>query len=170
MENHEKNKSKWHVIYTNPRAEKKAAEFLLKKGIEVFLPLHKELKIWSDRKKWVEIPLFPSYLFVNISPNLYYEVLNTQHVSRYVYFDNKPAIIRENQIKLLRQILEEKVEVDAVKHDIKPGDRVKIVGGAFSGFEAELVTFKGVKKVLIRIEQIEQLVIVNIPLTYIIPL
>lgn len=161
--------SKWYVVYTNPRSEKKAAELLSKKGIEVYLPLHKVLKLWSDRKKWVEIPLFPSYLFVRINPKSYYEVLDTPHISRYIFFDKKPAIIRENQLDALRQVTQSMVEMTTTSDDIKPGDRVKIMGGPFQGFEAEMVTLKGLTKILIRIEQIGHSVMVNIPLSYIIP-
>jgi transcriptional antiterminator RfaH len=58
---------KWYPVYTHPRAEKKACQALINKGIETYLPLHKQLKQWSDRKKWVEEPLIKSYLFVRIT-------------------------------------------------------------------------------------------------------
>ena len=52
---------KWYPVYTHPRAEKKACQALLNKGIETYLPLHRQLKQWSDRKKWVEEPFIKSY-------------------------------------------------------------------------------------------------------------
>ncbi len=57
-ENKKENITCWYLLYTNPRAEKKVALELQKKGFEVFLPLQRTLKVWSDRKKWVEEPLF----------------------------------------------------------------------------------------------------------------
>ena len=56
----------WYAIYTKPRTEKKACEELTCKGISTYLPVVKTLKQWSDRKKWVEKPYFPGYLFVRI--------------------------------------------------------------------------------------------------------
>ena len=60
---------KWYPVYTHPRAEKKAHQALSNKGIETYLPLRRQLKQWSDRKKWVDEPFIKSYLFVHISPN-----------------------------------------------------------------------------------------------------
>ena len=56
----------WIVVRSKPRAEKVAFDQLMKKGIEVYLPLVKERRKWSDRKKWVELPLFSSYLFAKV--------------------------------------------------------------------------------------------------------
>ena len=57
----------WHAIYVHSRAEKKVHVELTLKGIESFLPLHRKLRQWSDRKKWVEIPLISGYVFVHIT-------------------------------------------------------------------------------------------------------
>ena len=56
----------WYVLYTNPKAEKKVAEQLNKIGIETYCPLVTKIQQWSDRKKKIEVPLFSSYVFVNI--------------------------------------------------------------------------------------------------------
>ena len=57
---------KWLAVYTKPRHEKFVEKELKKKGIEVYLPILKERRKWSDRKKWVSFPLFRSYIFVKI--------------------------------------------------------------------------------------------------------
>src|ERR1700744_6665019 len=88
---------KWYPVYTNPRAEKKAYQALLNKGIETYLPLHRQLKQWSDRKKWVEEPLIKSYLFVKIAEQQQTEVLMTRGVSRFIYFSNKITSMPEKQ-------------------------------------------------------------------------
>jgi len=73
-----KETAKWFPVYTNPRAEKKAYEALLGKGIEAYLPQHRQLKQWSDRKKWIEEPFIKSYLFVRINQQEQTEVLMTK--------------------------------------------------------------------------------------------
>ena len=56
----------WVAVYTRPRHEKTVKKEFQKKGFEVYLPMLKERRKWSDRKKWVEFPLFRSYVFVRI--------------------------------------------------------------------------------------------------------
>jgi len=58
----------WLVIYTKPRQEKKLAQRLIQAGYEVYLPTQRLKKRWSDRWKWVEMPLIPSHLFIQIAP------------------------------------------------------------------------------------------------------
>ena len=76
----------WIVVRSKPRSEKIAYAQLLEKGIEAYLPLLKERRRWSDRKKWVEFPLFSSYLFANIEVKKSIFVLQTQGVSSLVKF------------------------------------------------------------------------------------
>ena len=66
----------WVALYTNPRAEKKAESNLKETGFEVYLPLRKELHTWSDRKKWVEVPLLKSYIFAKITAKQQIPVVN----------------------------------------------------------------------------------------------
>src|SRR4051812_16921716 len=72
---------KWYPVCTQPRAEKKACQALLNKGIQAYLPLNRQLKQWSDRKKWVEEPFIKSYLFVYITEIEQTEVLMTNGIS-----------------------------------------------------------------------------------------
>jgi transcription antitermination factor NusG len=61
-------KCSWHVVYTMPNSERKVATAIAEMGIEPYLPLHKVMRQWSDRKKKLLVPLFPNYVFVNVSP------------------------------------------------------------------------------------------------------
>ena len=64
--NVKKDAKKWIAVYTKPRHEKLVEKELQKKGYEVYLPILRERRKWSDRKKWVDFPLFRSYLFVKV--------------------------------------------------------------------------------------------------------
>ena len=57
----------WYAIYTRSRGEKVVAKLLKESGLEVYLPLQRKLRQWSDRKKWVEVPYINSYVFVRTS-------------------------------------------------------------------------------------------------------
>ena len=102
----ESNKT-WFAAYVKSRAEKKVALELEALGIEFYLPLTKKLKQWSDRRKWVEEPLFRSYIFVHIDQSEYFTALNANGVVRYVSFGGKAVAIPEVQIKAIQYYLEE---------------------------------------------------------------
>ena len=89
---------KWIAVYTKPRHEKKVGSILNRKGIKVYLPLLKKRKKWSDRKKWVEFPLFKSYLFVYIELNKSILLLNTPGLISIVKFGNSIAVIQDKII------------------------------------------------------------------------
>src|ERR1700761_942522 len=103
---------KWYPVYTHPRAEKKASLALLSKGIETYLPLRRQLKQWSDRKKWVEEPLIKSYLFVRIAEHDQTEVLMTRGIARFIYFGGKIASMPASQIDNLKLLMMSPLELE----------------------------------------------------------
>ena len=95
------NALKWYAVYTRSRFEKKAAERLAEQGIEAYVPLQRVMRQWSDRRKPVLEPAFRSYVFVRINHLHYYKVLDTPGIVRYVFFDGKPAVVRDEEIETL---------------------------------------------------------------------
>ena len=157
----------WYAIYTKSRSEKKVHQELSFKEIEAYLPLHKRLKQWSDRKKWVEEPLIRSYVFVRITEKEYFNVLNTPGVVCYVTFGGKAAPIRDEQIDTLRRLLTTDTELELVSENLQPGDPVEITAGHLLGLGGELVEYRGNKKVVIRLEQLQHSLLLTIPLAWI---
>ena len=154
----------WYAVYTLPRAEKKAHAELVRKGINAYLPLLRSLKQWSDRKKWVEEPLFRSYVFVNIPDNLYFEVLNTPGVVRYVTFEGKAVPIPAVQIEAVRFFLSsEDLQPENMEQYI-PGKSVEVIKGPLKGLYGELVQYAGRQKVKVEISTVGQSILVTIPL------
>jgi transcription antitermination factor NusG len=89
-----------------PAQKKKLPLELQKKGYEVFLPLQKTLKTWSDRKKWVEEPLFKSYLFIETELEAnYYTILNTPGIVKFISFQSHPAIVDPREINLVKLLV-----------------------------------------------------------------
>lgn len=152
----------WYPIYTNPRAEKKAFEALEQKGLTVYLPLHKQLRQWSDRKKWVEMPLIPSYLFVQITPSQMADVLMCKGVSRFIYFSGKIASIPEWQIDQLKLLLANASELEVVEQVFEPGQQVIVKAGPLQGLRGELVSWQSSQRVLVRIDYITESVLVQV--------
>lgn len=158
---------RWYAAYTKPRNEKKVFERLVNSGIEAYLPLQRSLKQWSDRKKIVEEPLFRSYIFVKISSVDYYRVLNTVGIVRYITFEGKAVPIPEKQINLIKQLLEQNVEIESVEEKLEPGTKVEVRFGSLLGLVGELIEHKGVQKVVVRIDHISHSLLVTLPSKYI---
>ena len=97
---------KWIAVYTRPRHEKTVAQELEKKGIESYLPLLKERRKWSDRKKWVEFPIFRSYVFARTEIKNVLYVLQTPGVTKIVRFNKDIAIVQDNEIKAIKLMIE----------------------------------------------------------------
>ncbi len=145
------------------------SEWLQKTGIETYLPLVKTLKQWSDRKKWVEEPLFRSYVFVHIAQSEYFEVLNTAAVVRFVTFEGRAVAIPPQQIEAIRHFVLSGEQLPDVELDIVPGATVQIIGGPMKGISGELIEIMGKKKVKIEIEGLGQSVYVELPASHIRP-
>ncbi|MGB9746367.1 MAG: UpxY family transcription antiterminator [Bacteroidales bacterium] len=157
----------WHALYTRPRWEKKVLKYLQEEGIEAFLPLRKSLKQWSDRKKWVEEPLFRSYVFVHIVPSEYYKALNIVGAVRYVVFEGKAAIIPDRQIQMVKDLLALEVELEVTDETLLPGERVVIRYGPLKDVEGEMVEFRSKSVIALRIDHISGTILVSVPSNYV---
>lgn len=129
----------WYVLYTKPRWEKKVYQLLMEQGIESYCPLNKTRKKWSDRVKWVEEPLFKSYVFVKIAEDRRTEVRMVNGVVNFVYWLSKPAIVKDKEIEIIRKFLNDYTDVQAVPIDLKINSRVTILKGAFMDKKAKVI-------------------------------
>jgi transcription antitermination factor NusG len=130
---------KWYALYTRPRWEKKVAESLTRKKIENYCPLNKVLHQWSDRKKIVLEPLFTSYVFVYISAAEQLAVRQTEGVTNFVYWLKKPAIIRTEEIEIIKKFLNDHINVRLEKIEVNTNDIVRIVSGPLMLREGKVV-------------------------------
>ena len=152
----------WYAVYTKPRSEKKLAIRLNEKNIEAYVPLRKTLKQWSDRKKLVEEPMISSYVFVNVNPENYFEVLDTPGAVRFIWFCGKPAIIPEKQIQNLKLVTGANIDVECVHNDYPKGSHVRVVTGPLMGLTGELFSTSGKHKVIIRIDHLDKVLLVTV--------
>lgn len=122
----------WYALYTNPRQEKKVAARLQQIGIEVYCPLIIQVRQWSDRKKKVEVPLLPSYVFVKLEPKDRDRVFQVSGVVRYLYWLGQPALIQDEEILLMQNWLQGTITSFEVT-SIQLGDYYEIPSGPFVG-------------------------------------
>lgn len=151
---------RWYAVYTKSRFEKKVAEELEKKKVEHYMPLQKSLKQWSDRKKYVEEPLFKSYIFVRVSNQDYLEVLATNGVVCYVTIGKEKIAIPDCQIEAVRTYLGEQT-IDKTINYFEEGNEVEVAFGSLKGLRGQLVDAKDSRKLIVQIDAINQ----NITLT-----
>ena len=114
------------------------------------------MRQWSDRKKMVEIPLFSSYVFVNIERKHYDQVLQTFGAVKYITFEGKAATIPPEQIDQLKIIVNSNEKIETTWETRRKGDRVMVTSGSLKGLKGELITDGDRKKVLVRIDSIDQ--------------
>ncbi len=132
----------WYAVYTKPRWEKKVAELLTRKQIENYCPLNKVQRQWSDRKKIVKEPLFQSYVFVNITKREQLLVRETSGVLNFVYWLQKPAIIRDEEINVIKKFLNEYHHVQLERSTVNLNDKVRIIGGPLMLREGNVLEVK----------------------------
>ena len=153
---------RWYPVYTQPRAEKKACQALIDKGLETYLPLHRRLKQWSDRKKWVEEPFIKSYLFVNIKEYEQTEVLMTKGISRFIYFSGKVASMPSRQIDELKLLMASPFELEITEENLQPGEKIMIKGGPLKGLVGEIISYRSQKQLALRLENLGYSIIVHV--------
>lgn len=161
------NDKKWYALYTKPRWEKKVSMVLNAKGIECWCPVKKTQKQWSDRKKIVEEPLFTSYTFVRIEDAEKTKVLMTDGILNFVYHVGKPAIIRNEEIEIIKKYLAEKDAIISVQslQSLDENTRIKVNHGIFMDTTGTVVK-GGKKKVYVKLESLDQVMIVEFPIEH----
>jgi transcriptional antiterminator RfaH len=159
--------NKWYPVYTYARAEKKAFQALTNKGLETYLPLHRQLKQWRDRKKWVEEPFIKSYLFVRIKEHEQAEVLMTKGIARFIYFSGKIASMPDRQIDELKLLMASPYELEITEDDLQPGEKIMIKAGPLKGLTGEIISYRSQKQLALRLENLGYSIIVQVAASFI---
>lgn len=151
----------WYIVYTKPRAEKKLSEHLTKYNIQNYLPLRKERKKWTDRFKWIQVPLLPSYIFVRIvfwrDKN---KVLQLPGSVQFVFHKGIPATVSQEDLDQVEEAVQKhsdslKVSPESI---LEKGKIVRIIAGSFKGRTMEVIKVKNKTLVVLRIPGIETVI------------
>mgnify|MGYP003389971793 FL=1 len=144
---------KWYVVYTHPNFEKKVYNSLQQRDIISFLPLKKMIRQWSDRKKTIESPLFPNYLFVYTTVHDRFKVLEIPGTARYISFNNSPVTITDNEIEMIKKMM---TDPHVMIENCLEGDAVKITEGPFTGLTGIIFERKGRTRFGVKLNVIKQ--------------
>ena len=157
------NEQLWYVVQTRSRFEKKSHQLLLNKGLISYLPLQVKMKLWSDRLKKVEEPLFSGYLFVQFEEANKYEILNTLGIVRFISFGGKYATISERYINSIKKALANEEDLEIVELNYEPEQEVKIISGPFKDYYAKVIRgANGKGKLLLSLEAIGKGIVLEI--------
>lgn len=121
----------WYVVYTKPKWEKKVAERLNGIGIVAYCPLIAKVSQWSDRKKIISLPLFNSYIFVQIEEKNRNQIFEVTGAIRYLFWLGKPAIVKDSEIETIKNWLSVPEEFELSVDQWKKGDKIVLESGPF---------------------------------------
>lgn len=156
---------RWYAIYVRSRYEKKVHAQLARKKVESYLPLVEAVKIWSDRKKKVQEPLFKGYVFVKIDLKDKLGVLQTDGVVKFVGIRDRPSPIPGEEITWIRTVLGHPAVANSVRREkiLPPGKKVEIIAGPFRGIKGIVSQVRGKTRLVIQVETIARTFSVEVP-------
>jgi transcription antitermination factor NusG len=146
---------RWYALRTKPRHEKVAEEYLKGRGVEVFLPLYKSRRRWSDRVKIVDLPLFDGYLFCKFAARHSLLARSAPGVLYVVSTGAALAPVPESEIDAVRRVLEKGLVASPTPY-LKEGMRVRIRGAAFEGMEGRLEKVKSQFRLVLSIHMLQR--------------
>ena len=159
---------KWIAVYTKSRHEKVVIQELENKNIEAYCPIFKERRQWSDRKRWVEFPLFRSYVFAKIELKNSIYILQAMGVHHIIKFQGNISIIPNEIIQNIKSMIDGGFTVEQVEYFVK-GDEVIVVEGPLKGMEGIVVKIKNENKLVLKVAAIQQAIAVQIHPGYLKP-
>ncbi|HYY69341.1 MAG TPA: UpxY family transcription antiterminator [Terriglobales bacterium] len=144
----------WYAVYVTTRHEKVVAAQLVRRSVESFLPLYRAVHYWKDRRTEVELPLFPSYIFVRISAAERLRVLQVPGVVHIVTFQGVPATVPDEEIEALRAAL--RLRQAGPWPYPAVGRRVRITAGPLQGLEGVVVRQKSQTRIIVSVDFIQR--------------
>ncbi len=153
----------WFAVQTKPRHEKKVSVELSEKGLQSFLPVQRQRRQWSDRQKWIDLPLFSNYVFVRLAEGVEprTRVLRTFGVIRFAGAPGHGTPIPEEQIDNLHAIASQRIPLVPLSY-INVGEKVRICGGALEGIEGFLVAIKDDRRLVVSVDLIQRSVAIQL--------
>ena len=151
----------WYAIWTRSRHEQVVRDQIAKKGYEAFLPTIAKLSRWKDRKKKIDLPLFPGYCFARFEPDKRLPILTCTGVVSIVSFDGEIAPIPEQEIDGIRRLVESDLQYDPCPL-IREGMMAEVVSGPLKGVIGRLVRKGAHARLVLAVDLIGQAVSVEV--------
>lgn len=147
--------ARWHALYTRHQYERLVAQALTGKGFDVFLPQYRAIHLWKDRRKELDLPLFPNYVFIQGGLDRMLNILMTPGVHSVVAWGGRPADIPQHEIDAVRRLVESPLRIQPHPF-LNCGDRVRIKSGPLEGIEGILVRNKSACRLVLSVEMLSR--------------
>jgi transcription antitermination factor NusG len=153
--------SQWFAVQTRPRHEKRVAAEVRARAMEEFLPVHRCRNRWKNGVVAdVDLPLFPCYLFVRVSPDERMRLLSLPSVIGFAVTSAHPTALPQTDIEALQAL---SLVYRAEPHPfLRTGDRVRLVAGPLAGMEGILTRRKQELRVVLSLDFIMRSVAVEV--------
>jgi len=151
----------WYAAYTASRHEKTVAEHLRQRNIECFLPLYETVRRWNNGRHRVQLPLFPSYVFVRMAMCDKLRVLQVPGLAQLVTFQGSPAVLPDSEIETLRGALAAGVMAQPYRY-LNVGSKVEICRGPLQGMRGVLLRHQGQFRVVLSVEMIMRSIVLEV--------
>jgi transcription antitermination factor NusG len=158
----------WYAAHVCSRHEKQVARQLEERHVSCFLPVYRSVRRWKDRRKELDLVLFPGYVFVHLDLKDRLRVLQVPSVVRFVSFNGHPAPLPDAEIEVLVNGLAKGVRAEPHPY-LKVGHRVRVKYGPLAGTQGILVRRKDKFRVVLSIDLIMRSVAVEVDETDIEP-
>ncbi len=152
----------WYVIVVKTIRYKKAAAILERLGFSFYLPIQRQLRYWSDRKKWIDVPIFNPYIFLFTNDAERKLIFQTCNFFHFLHFNGKPATAREDEIEKVKMLCNYSTNMKIEQQPIKKGDLVEVISGPLSGMNGYTLEENGRHRFLIHILSLGQFASVSI--------
>ena len=159
----------WYALYTRSRHEKAVDERLHEKDIESFLPLYDIQSRWKDRRKWVQKPVFPGYLFARPSPESLWLLSVMPGVVQVVGDGRRPIPVPDDQVDAVRRMVESSARVAPLPY-LQAGRRVYVRVGPLQGIEGFIVRRNGRHRLVVSVDLLGRSVAAEVDIDCVEPL
>lgn len=151
----------WYAAYTCSRHEKRVAAHLAKRDVDCFLPLYESMRRWKDRRLWMQMPLFPGYVFVRIMLSERVRVLEVPGIARLVCFNGVPSPLPAQEIEAIRSALSQNLRAEPFGF-LTSGRRVQVKTGPLAGLKGTVIRRKGRSGIVLSMNLIRRSILVDL--------
>ena len=152
---------RWYAVSVRPRYEKLATRHLEHQGVNCFLPVYRSVRRWKDRRKELDMALFPGYVFVNLNARDRLGVLQAPGVLRFVTFQGQPAAVPDCEIRALESSMFAGVRPQPHPY-LSKGRKVRVKSGPLVDAEGIMIRRKEGFRLVLSIELIMRSVILEV--------
>jgi transcription antitermination factor NusG len=161
-------KARWYALAVRYQYERQTERALQSKGLETLAPVYRSRRLWSDRIKEVDLPLFAGYVLCRFALTKRVPVLDTPGVMKIVGFGGAIVALEDREIAGIQRLLASNLPLEPWPY-LKLGDRVRVEHGSMRGMEGTLLRTKDAARLVISVELLQRSIAVELDREAVVP-